>query len=376
MMLARLTRFLRLLRTHGFALGLAEAEDALRLACAVRLQHPAELRQALKALLCGCHADSERFDELFDVHWHRRGVRTALAGGGGAGRGVRREAGAPVARPGLADRVERGAGADAAPMGRRAGASAAESLVDVDLRHIADPEELARVEALAEHLAARMRLRLTRRYRLARRGAQPDLRSTIRRSLGHGGTPIDPAFRRRRVKPPRLVLLLDASGSMSQYSALFVRFLKGLLGGGRRTEAFVFHTRLVHVSPALRDRDAGRAVERMSLIAQGWHGGTRIGESLAAFNRHHARQTVDRRTAVIVVSDGFDTGPAEALGAELAALRRRARRIVWLNPMLGWPGYEPKAAGMAAALPHLDLFAPAHNLASLAALEPELARLC
>ena len=260
--------------------------------------------------------------------------------------------------------------------GRRAGASAAESLAEVDLRHIADPDELAQVEALAERLAARLRLRLTRRHRLADRGAQPDLRRTIRRSLAHGGTPIEPAYRRRRVKPPRLVLLLDASGSMSQYSALFVRFLKGLLGTGQRTEAFVFHTRLVHVSPALRDRDAGRAVERMSLIAQGWHGGTRIGESLAAFNRNFAKQVVDRRTAVIVMSDGFDTGPAGALGAELATLRRRARRILWLNPMLGWPGYEPRAAGMAAALPHLDLFAPAHNLASLAALEPELARLC
>jgi uncharacterized protein with von Willebrand factor type A (vWA) domain len=375
-MLVRLTGFLRLLREHGFALGLAEAEDALRIARTVPLQRPTLLRQALKALLCGCRADSQRFDELFEAHWRRRGVRTALAGGDAGGRGVRREAAAAVGRPGLPDRVERGDAADAAPAGRRAGASNAASLAEVDLRHIADPEELALVEALAERLAARMRLRLTRRHRLARRGAQPDLHRTIRRSLAHGGTPIDPAYRRRRVKPPRLVLLLDASGSMSQYSALFVRFLKGLLGTGQRTEAFVFHTRLVHISPALRDRDAGRAVERMSLIAQGWHGGTRIGESLAAFNRHHARQAVDRRTAVIVMSDGFDTGPAEALGAELASLRRRVRRIVWLNPMLGWPGYEPKAAGMAAALPHLDLFAPAHNLASLAALEPELARLC
>ena len=353
-----------------------EAEDALRLAKALPLDRPAELRLALKALLCGCRADAQRFDELFDVHWLRRGVRQALAGGQSAGRGVRREGGAPVGRPGLPDRVERGPGGDAAPAGRRAGASAAENLAETDLRHIADPEELARVEALAERLAARMRLRLTRRHRLAHRGAQPDLRRTIRRSLAHGGTPIEPVFRQRRVKPPRLVLLLDASGSMSQYSALFVRFLKGLIGSGLRAEAFVFHTRLVHVSPALRDRDARRAVERMSLIAQGWHGGTRIGESVAAFNRNFAKAMVDRRTAVIVMSDGFDTGPAAGLGAELAAVRRRARRLFWLNPMLGWPGYEPAAAGMAAALPHLDLFAPAHSLASLAALEPELARLC
>jgi uncharacterized protein with von Willebrand factor type A (vWA) domain len=336
-----------------------------------------EFRLALKALLCGCRADSQRFDHLFDAYWLRRGVRQAEVGGGrGAGRSLRRGAGTPVGRPGLPNHIEHGDAGDAAPHGRRAGASAAESLAEVDLRHIADPKELAKVEALAERLAARLRLRLTRRHRLTARGAQPDLRRTIRRSLAHGGMPIDPAYRRRRIKPPRLVLLLDASGSMSQYSALLVRFLKGLLGSGLRAEAFVFHTRLVHVSPALRDRDARRAVERLSLIAQGWHGGTRIGDSLATLNRLFARQVVDRRTALIVMSDGFDTGPAEALGAELAVLRRRARRIVWLNPVLGWPGYEPKAAGMAAALPHLDLFAPAHNLVSLAALEPELARLC
>ena len=110
-------------------------------------------------------------------------------------------------------------------------------------------------------------------------------------------------------------------------------------------------------------------------MAQGWSGGTRIGESLATFNRSYAASVLNRRSVVIIVSDGYDTGPPEQLAAELAALRRRARRVVWLNPMLGWQGYEPVARGMAAALPHVDLFAPAHNLESLAALEPYLAGL-
>ena len=373
-MVGRTTGFLRLLRAQGFALGLAEAEDALRLMRGLPLDRPRELRAALKTLLCGRHADVQRFDELFDAYWLRRNVRRAMAGGAGRRGGGRRDGNTPIGRPGLPDHVERGAADAAAPAGRRAGASAAESLAEVDLRHIVDPEELARTEALAERLAARLRLRLTRRHRLATRGRQPDVRHTLRRSLADGGVPIAPVYRRRRAKPPRLVLLLDASGSMSPYSAMFVRFLKGLLGTGLRAEAFVFHTRLIHVTPLLRDRDPRRAVERMALIAQGWHGGTRIGASLASFNRTFASLALDRRTVVIVISDGFETGPPEALAAELAALRRRARRLLWLNPMLGWPGYEPKAAGMAAALPFLDLFAPAHNLASLAALEAELAR--
>lgn len=378
-MLARLSRFLVLLREHGFTLGLGEAEDALRLARTIELDRPHELRRALKMLLCSRKADAQRFDQLFDLHWLRRGVRKAIAtDGNGQSKGLRRApaAGSPaLGGPVLPDLVQRGPGADAAPHGRRAGASMSESLAETDLRHIADPDEMARVEALAERLAARLRYRLTRRHRLAERGRQPDLRRTIRRSLAHGGSPIAPAFRRRRTKPLKLVLLLDASGSMSQYSALLVRFLKGMLGHSRGAEAFVFHTRLVHVSPALRDRDTQRAIERMALIATGWHGGTRIGASLATFNRSYAKQVIDRRTAVIVMSDGFDTDPGAALGVELAALRRRAHRILWLNPMLGWPGYEPRAAGMAAALPHIDVFAPAHSLASLAALEPLLARL-
>ena len=125
----------------------------------------------------------------------------------------------------------------------------------------------------------------------------------------------------------------------------------------------------------LRERDAARAIDRLSLIAAGWEGGTRIGASLAEFNRHHARRALNGHTMVIIVSDGYDTGDPAALGRELAEIRRRARRVVWLNPMLGWRDYAPVAAGMAAALPHVDLFAPAHNLASLAALEDALARL-
>jgi uncharacterized protein with von Willebrand factor type A (vWA) domain len=248
-------------------------------------------------------------------------------------------------------------------------------LAVADFRHIVDPRDVAEAHALAERLAKKMRARMVRRQRIHRRGRRLDLRRTIHRSVSHGGTPVDLVWRRRKIKPLRLVMLLDASGSMSLYTAFFVRFLHGIVDAFREAEAFVFHTRLAHVSESLRDRDVSRAVDRLSLMAQGIGGGTRIGESLATFNRWHAKRVINSRTALIIVSDGYDTGAPEKLGAEMRRLRRRCRRIVWLNPLIGWNDYTPEARGMQAALPFVDLFAPAHNLASLAALEPYLARI-
>jgi uncharacterized protein len=216
---------------------------------------------------------------------------------------------------------------------------------------------------------------MSRRHKIRRRGRRLDLRRTIHRSISHGGTPIDLAWRCRKTKPLRLVVLLDASGSMNLYTTFFVRFLHGVVDAFREAEAFVFHTRLAHVSSSMRDRDVARAVDRLSLIAQGIGGGTRIGESLATFNRWHARRVISSRTAVMIVSDGYDTGEPEELAGEMRRLRSRCRRIIWLNPLLGWRDYSPQARGMQAALPFIDLFAPAHNLESLAALEPYLARI-
>ena len=220
-----------------------------------------------------------------------------------------------------------------------------------------------------------MRARLVRREQLRRRGRRLDLRRTIHRNISHGGTPVELVWRRRKIKPLRLVVLLDASGSMNLYTAFFVRFLHGVVDAFREAEAFVFHTRLAHVSASLRDRDVARAVDRLSLMAQGIGGGTRIGESLATFNRWHARRLVNSRTAIMIVSDGYDTGEPDQLAEEMRRLRRRCRRVIWLNPLIGWKDYSPQARGMQAALPYVDLFAPAHNLASLAALAPYLAKI-
>jgi uncharacterized protein with von Willebrand factor type A (vWA) domain len=376
----RLAGFIRTLRDHGFKIGLAEAGDALRVLAAPGLERPSSVKPALRALLCGRRSDWDAFDALFDAFWLGRGVksRMALPGAVSAAKPSITAEATGSSSPGPAADVTRGDGdvdMDAAPSGRREGASSAESLARTDFRKIADPDALAEAHALAERLARKMRVRLTRRARAAARGPRIDLRRTIRASLPSGGVPLDLVKTRRRMRPLKVVVLLDASGSMSLYTGVFFRFVHGVLDAFREADAFLFHTRLVHVSDAMREKDTARALDRMSLMAEGVGGGTRIGESLAAFNRWHAARVIHSRTCVMIFSDGYDTGEPERLGAEMAALARRCRRIVWLNPLIGWDGYEPIARGMAAALPHVALFAPAHNLESLAALEPYLARL-
>ena len=380
----RLAGFAHTLRDNGFRVGLAETRDALTVLASPVAAQLGSLKPAFRALFCATHSDWERFDEIFEAFWRGRDIRQrqVLTGSPQTSHAPARrlaEAKVPQEALGLPDRVERSRDGEtenvADGRGRREGASRTETLTTTDLRHVVDPADIAATQALAARFARVMRARLVRREQIRRRGRRLDLRRTIHRNVSHGGTPLDLAWRRRKVKPLRLVVLLDASGSMSLYTAFFVRFLHGVVDAFREAEAFVFHTRLAHVSPSLRDRDVTRAVEKLSLMAQGIGGGTRIGESLATFNRWHAQRVINSRTAVMIVSDGYDTGEPEQLGEQMRRLRRRCRRIIWLNPLIGWRDYSPQARGMQAALPHVDLFAPAHNLQSLAALEPYLARI-
>jgi len=380
----RLAGFARTLRDNGFKLGLAETGDALAILASPAATRPTSLKPALRSLFCATHSDWERFDEIFEAYWLGRGMRRVqtLSGSPMQSRAAPQrlsKSGTDQGPSSLPDHVERRDGLDGeTPVdgrGRREGASRSENLATVDMRHVVDPDEIARVHALAERLARTMRAKLVRRQQVRRRGRRLDLRRTIHRNVSHGGTLIDLAWRQRKIKPLRLVMLLDASGSMNLYTAFFVRFLHGVVDAFREAEAFVFHTRLAHVSDSLRDRDVSRAVDKLSLMAQGIGGGTRIGESLATFNRWHARRVINSRTAVMIVSDGYDTGAPDRLAAEMQRLRRRCRRIIWLNPLIGWKDYAPEARGMQAALPFVDLFAPAHNLESLAALESYLARI-
>lgn len=381
----RLAGFVRSLRDSGFKVGLAETDDAMVLIRSSMLHRPASLKASFRSLFCGRHSDWQRFDDLFDAYWLGRGVKSGVKVSGTSTRRNMKTVRELIDAQGskqdtLAGDVERKPGEEDEetgdkPSGRREGASIAENLGQVDFRNIQDPEAQKKAHELAERLARAMRVRLTRRDRQKRKGPRLDLRRTIRHSIAHGGMPLELIHKGPRERQLRLVVLLDASGSMNNYTGVFTRFVHGILDNFREAEAFLFHTRLVHVSSALSERDAGRALDRMGLMAQGVGGGTRIGEALADFNRWHAARVLHSRACVMILSDGYDTCAPETLAAEMARLRRRCRRIVWLNPMIGWEGYEPATAGMQAALPHVDLFAPAHNLESLAALEPYLAKL-
>jgi uncharacterized protein with von Willebrand factor type A (vWA) domain len=380
----RLSGFLRTLRDNSFAVGLQEGHDAAALLAAGYAQRPALLRTAFKHLFASRKSDWDKFDGLFDAYWLNQRVRSRTTTVGssksannpsfkslqdtpaGVGSETRLQDQAPSDDDGAQDR---------AGEGRAEGASRIDNLAETDFRKMHDPAQTAEAHATAARLARAMRTRLTRRDLARRRGYRLDLRRTIHANISHGGVPIRLVKRKRRDRPLRLVMLLDASGSMSMYTGVFIRFIHGVLDEFAEAEAFLFHTRLAHVSDAMRERDPARALDRLSMMAQGGGGGTKIGECLQTFNRGYAARVIHSRTCVMIVSDGYETGDAALLGREMATLARRCRRIAWLNPMIGWKGYAPEAAGIKVALPHVELFARANTLQSLAALEPYLARL-
>jgi uncharacterized protein len=381
----KLAAFLRTLRDNGFAVGLHEGQDAATLMTAGYVKKPGLLRSAFKHLFSARKSDWERFDGIFDAFWLGKRVKSRSVTMGSA-----KAANNPSLKSLANNRPDQRAGGDSAMdqvpsadgadidrsgEGRMEGASRADNFAEIDFRKMADPDQIEEAHAAAARLARAMRTRLTRRDLARRRGYRLDLRRTIHSNISHGGVPISLVKRQRKEKPLRLVMLLDASGSMSMYTGVFLRFIHGVLDEFREAEAFLFHTRLAHVSDAMKEKDAARALDRLSIMAQGAGGGTKIGESLQTFNRWHAARVIHSRTVVMIVSDGYETGDAALLGREMAALGRRCRRIVWLNPMMAWEGYAPEAAGIKAALPHVDLYAPANTLKSLTALEPYLARL-
>lgn len=374
----RLCGFLRAARENHYLAGIAEQLDAQRLLLAAGVTDRAQFYAALKTLLCSSRRQWREFDALFERFWGQTGAETArpdqvrLAGQtpAGASRPGREQAGAPSAGAGPAAEGGHNSQADQQGAGL-AGASHYQRLAAVDFQFIADSAEQRRVEALVERLARRLPRQVARRNRAGRSGHKPDLRKTLRASLQYGGVPVHTAFRKRRTRPPRLVLIVDVSRSMAIYSAFFLRFARGLVNRLPGAAAFACHTRLAPISRALRQPDLARVKQHLELIAEGWSGGTRLGECLAAFNRDHGR-AVNRRGIVLLVSDGLDAGQPQLLVEQLARIKRRCRRLVWLNPLLGRPGYEVKTRSMLAARPMLDLFLPAHNLDSLERLSAEL----
>jgi uncharacterized protein with von Willebrand factor type A (vWA) domain len=235
------------------------------------------------------------------------------------------------------------------------------------------PGELEQLAALMAEVPLLVPPRRSRR-RAAGRTGTPDLRRTLRRSFRTAGDPVHRAWRERRRRPRRLVLLLDVSGSMADYSRALVMFAHVALRADRRWEAFCFGTRLTRVTKALGAPDHDEALRRASAEVVDWNGGTRIGESLKRFLDDFGHGGMARGAVVVLCSDGLEVGDPDLLAEQMARLSRLAHRVVWLNPLQEDPAYEPLARGMKAALPYVDDFAGGHNLASLEAVAERLAR--
>lgn len=361
---AQLLAFGRDLRAHGLLIGPREAALGLEALAASDLREREEVRLALRTVFAKSPAETGVFDRRFAHFW-----------GGGKQDGFARAPTPAQARGAIPDLLDWRASHESDERYATASYSPVERLATLDFAR-AGPDEAKALRRQVARLARLLASRLARRHRRAeRRGERLDVRRTLRHSLARGGEPFEVYTRRRRRERTRLVFLFDVSGSMAIYSRFLLElayaFVREPVLG--RVEAFGFATDLYRLTTVLRDSGVERALQAAQLAMPGRRGGTRIGASLERFlQRHGALLASD--TVTLIASDGWDRGDLELLARSLRGLRARSGRLVWLNPLAGSEGYQPTAAGIRAALPHIDLFAPAHNLASLLVLERELSR--
>ena len=375
---ARVAGFMAHLRQNGLRLGVSETDLALAALCEINASRPEESRQALRAVCTGCKEEAEQFDALFDSYWMDMGrvkqkvVQTPPSKGDDGVHSSREADGEDAGGAGSSTTPDGGSGEAESDGEGRLIASEVRNLMRKDLRDLVRPEDIAEAEAVARKLGAALRDRRSRRRMANRKGDRLHFRKTIRASLATGGEPLWLMRKHRPDRPRKIVALCDVSGSMTVYAQVFLAFLTGLMRSDTTADAYLFHTRLVRITEALRDKDTMRAIGRMSLMADGFGGGSEIGPSIALFAKTYAKRFVDGRSVVLILSDGYDTAPPSVLDAGLADLKKRGCKIIWLNPLKGWRDYAPVADGMAAALPHLDVFSAANTLADLAALDREV----
>jgi hypothetical protein len=365
-----IVEFCRFARDKGLPAGVRGTLDALEAAVALGVGSEQALKYGLRSVLCSSRDEWDLFEECFKTFWKGArpewlSSRTTHREREGSSGTTRRDQNFLLST-GSGDNVLSEEGGSLAV----AGASAREQLSKADVSTLPQ-NDLAILEQIALRLFKQMSRRLQRRRRIGTLRGQVDLRRTIRRSISRGGEPINLRYRERKLRPHRLVTLLDISGSMSPYSLFLVKFLYALQKHFQRVDTFLFSTSLVEITSLLR-APLQEALQALSQQPAGWSGGTNIGGSLREFNQLHSRKLRSGNTSFLILSDGWDTGEPGALAAELSAVKRRVRRLIWLNPLLGLKDYQPITSGMRAALPHIDVFAPAHNLESLLALERHL----
>ncbi|MDQ3751421.1 MAG: VWA domain-containing protein [Actinomycetota bacterium] len=366
---AHLVGFGRELRARGLPVGTGRILNFCRAAGVLAPLDRANLYWSGRATLISRPEDAELFDRAFEAYFGRSAIdetkstlvdwldRTQAPAGE-----ITIEGDDPGTLAGFAEAEE--AAGDAT--GRMV-ASGAELLRDKSFDSLSE-EERNHAALLIRHLKLSVPSRTARRLRSSVKARRFDLQRTLRSSLRTQGEPFRRAYKDRRHKVRPLVLVLDVSGSMSAYSRALMQFAFAAISAGQRVEVFCFGTRLTRVTRALRTRDPDAALQEVASTVQDWDGGTRIGESLRGLLDEYGQHVALRRAVVVLCSDGLDRGDPNVLAAQMGRLGRLAWRVIWVNPLKGSPSYQPLARGMAAALPHVDVFLPGHNVASLEAL--------
>jgi len=363
-LLGQVARFAAALRASGLRIGLGDEVDAATALTLVDLLDRAEVRRALRIAFKVPREAWEVFDRLFDEYWggtpstERAAPRNPLPSDH---RGPMRwhwdgERVRLVAPDSEGSEGGNTPGYDPEPMLRRKPFERCSAA------------EIEQLERLLERLAPRLAARRTRRLVPTRGRGHVDLRRSLRDALKTEGDLLRLARRTRAIESPRLVVLYDTSGSMDGYTRLLLAFAFALRRTISKVEIFAFNTELVRVTRMISPTEIERTLERLSVNVPDWSGGTRIGTCLEAFNARYVDTVVNRHTTVMIFSDGLDHGESAVLGSAMRALRERAARIIWLNPLLGDPRYRPETEGMCAALPYVDHFGPAHDLEALETL--------
>jgi uncharacterized protein len=381
---ANVMHFARLLRRAGLPVGPAETLAAQQALSLIELGDKAEVRTALRSVMIHRHEHQEVFDQAFALFW--RDPTAAEQAAAMALLDAQKEkkperpppASRRVAEAMQQQREHRPAPKDEPPVQDAVlTVSDQERLQRMDFEAMS-ADEIAAAKREIRRLALPLDMRKTRRLRPDPLGPVTDLRRTIRQSLRQGGEILSIARNRRQVRVPPLVVLCDISGSMSRYAQILLHFLHAVTNDRDRVHVFLFGTRLTNITRQLRHRDPEVAFQTVAHVVPDWSGGTRIGEALAAFNRRWAKRVLGQGAVVLLITDGLDRPRDQDGAAELAEnmdrLHRSCRRLIWLNPLLRWSGFEPKSQGIRAMLPHVDEFRPVHNLASLRSLVDLLSR--
>lgn len=374
-----IVHFGRALRSAGMKIGAGAAIDGVRAVQAIGIGDREEFKAALRAVFISRREDMALFDEMFALFWispeQARKMKQLMS---------------PLSPRAPKDQKPnpgRTRASNALMESRRRNSDMPPPETEVDSRFTMSTDEVLRTQdfaqmSLAELTRARKAMeRLTfpsdlirtRRQEPAKRG-KADPRKTMQAFLRSGGDLLLPRFRRRREIHPPIVVLADISGSMSQYSRTFLHFVHLLTERRRRVSTFLFGTRLTNVTRQMRCKDPDLAIDECAALVRDWSGGTRIGTTLRAFNRLWSRRVLGQGATVLLLTDGLERDDIETLRTEIDRLHRSCRRLVWLNPLLRFDGFEARAGGIKAMLPHVDDFRPVHNLASLADLVDALAR--